>query len=150
MRTLSLQTPPVAVKYIRDWSEEEEWELADKGYYRPKAPLNVCQFVGPGPPPPQEGRRHRRGPSLQHRRTRHRGSPLRRVDGTRGDREEGRRQKDPRALRGHVPNPTEAQFGEIKAMAFAPLEKMEDDPRPGHSLRQPPPGPQSSSRLRLR
>jgi uncharacterized protein (DUF169 family) len=46
MRTLGLQTPPVAVKFIKEWSEDAEWDLADKGYYRPKAPLNVCQFIG--------------------------------------------------------------------------------------------------------
>ena len=46
MYTLALQTPPVAVKYLIDWNESSEWDFADKGYYRPKAPLNVCQFVG--------------------------------------------------------------------------------------------------------
>jgi len=46
VRTLSLKTPPVAVKYYRDFDEDVEWGLADLGFYRPKAPLNLCQFVG--------------------------------------------------------------------------------------------------------
>jgi uncharacterized protein (DUF169 family) len=44
--TLSLPTPPVAVKYLRALDDEAEWGLADSGFYRPKTPLNVCQFVG--------------------------------------------------------------------------------------------------------
>jgi uncharacterized protein (DUF169 family) len=46
IRLLALQTPPVAVKFFTEWSEEREWELADRGFYRPKAPLNLCQLVG--------------------------------------------------------------------------------------------------------
>jgi uncharacterized protein (DUF169 family) len=45
-RTLLLPTPPVAVKYLRELSEDDEWDLADKGFHRPKTPLNACQFVG--------------------------------------------------------------------------------------------------------
>ncbi len=44
--TLSLPTPPVAVKYYRTYTEGLEWELAEKCFYRPKTPLNVCQLVG--------------------------------------------------------------------------------------------------------
>jgi uncharacterized protein (DUF169 family) len=40
-----LTTSPVAVKYYPEVSEDLEWDLADKSFYRPKTPLNACQFV---------------------------------------------------------------------------------------------------------
>jgi len=43
---LRLPTPPVAVKYLPKLDENLEWELADRGFYRPKNPINVCQCVG--------------------------------------------------------------------------------------------------------
>jgi uncharacterized protein (DUF169 family) len=46
VRTLSLHTPPVAVKYLTEYSEEVEWDLAEGEFYRPKVPLNICQYVG--------------------------------------------------------------------------------------------------------
>ena len=44
-RTLALTTLPVAVKYYPEYTEDLEWALADKSFYRPKTPLNACQFV---------------------------------------------------------------------------------------------------------
>jgi len=46
VRVLGLPTPPVAVKYYDAYTEDLEWELAEKGFYRPRTPLNVCQLVG--------------------------------------------------------------------------------------------------------
>ena len=128
MGTLGLQTPPVAVKYLREWSDDAEWELADKGYYRPKAPLNVCQFVG-------QARHHLRkvvatpddqvcnigalvtgaypfDEDMEH-------GEIAKKDGVRKTIElcEAMFQTLPR-----IP------FGEVKAIAFAPLDKMELEP----------------------
>jgi uncharacterized protein (DUF169 family) len=125
MRTLGLQTPPVAVKYLREWSEDIEWDLADKSYYRPKTPLNVCQFVG-------QARHH-----------------LRKVVATADDQVcnigalvTGTYPFDDTMKRGEIakkdgvrktPELCEAMFqtlprvpfGEVKAIAFAPLDQME-------------------------
>ena len=128
MKTLGLQTPPVAVKYLKEWSDDEEWEFADKGYYRPKAPLNVCQFVG-------QARHHLRkvvataedqvcnigalvtgaypyDEDMEH-------GTIAKKDGVRKTQEccEAMFQTLPR-----IP------FGEVKAIAFAPLDKMDMDP----------------------
>jgi uncharacterized protein (DUF169 family) len=43
---LKLSMFPVAVKYFPSFDDDLEWELADLGFYRPKNPLNVCQCVG--------------------------------------------------------------------------------------------------------
>jgi uncharacterized protein (DUF169 family) len=43
---LYLPTPPVAIKYFSSFNEDLQWELADLGFYRPKNPINVCQCVG--------------------------------------------------------------------------------------------------------
>ncbi len=128
MRTLSLQTPPVAVKYLREWSEEEEWELADQGYYRPKFPLNACQFVG-------QARHHLRkvvataedqvcnigalvtgaypyDESMKH-------GEIAKKDGVR---------KTPELCESMFQTLPRLPFGEVKAIAFAPLDKMEMTP----------------------
>jgi uncharacterized protein (DUF169 family) len=36
----------VGVKYFTSFDEELEWKMADAGFYRPKNPINVCQCVG--------------------------------------------------------------------------------------------------------
>ena len=43
---LKLSTNPVAVKYLTNFTDDLEWELAEKGFYKPKVPLNLCQFIG--------------------------------------------------------------------------------------------------------
>ncbi len=43
---LKLTMFPVAVAYIEEYDEEIEWDLIDKGFYRPKNPINLCQAVG--------------------------------------------------------------------------------------------------------
>ncbi|UCH58085.1 MAG: DUF169 domain-containing protein [Candidatus Bathyarchaeota archaeon] len=43
---LSFKTHPVAVRYLPSIDEELEWELVEEGFYRPRHPLNVCQLVG--------------------------------------------------------------------------------------------------------
>jgi len=45
INTLGLSTPPVAVKYFLDYDEDLEWDLAEKGFFRPKTPLNTCQII---------------------------------------------------------------------------------------------------------
>jgi len=34
------------MKYYRTYTEDLEWQLTEECFYRPKIPLNVCQFVG--------------------------------------------------------------------------------------------------------
>lgn len=46
MKALSLKTPPVAIKYFTEMDEDMEWDLADLDFFRPSAPLNLCQFIG--------------------------------------------------------------------------------------------------------
>jgi uncharacterized protein (DUF169 family) len=46
MKELRLKTPPVAIKYFKEFNEDMEWEIADLGFYRPREPLNLCQFIG--------------------------------------------------------------------------------------------------------
>ncbi len=128
VRTLGLQTLPVAVRYLREWSEDEEWELADAGYYRPKAPLNVCQFVGQarhhgrkvvataedqacnigalvtGTHPFDEGMKH---------------GEIAKRDGVR---------KTPECCEAMFKTLPRIPFCEVKAIAFAPLEKMGEEP----------------------
>ncbi|MGD0803814.1 MAG: DUF169 domain-containing protein [Candidatus Bathyarchaeia archaeon] len=128
MRMLSLQTPPVAVKYFKEWNDDKEWELADLGYYRPKAPLNVCQFVG-------QARHHLRkvvataedqvcnigalvtgaypfDDTMEH-------GEIAKKDGVR---------KTPELCEAMFQTLPRLNFNEIKAIAFAPLDKMETKP----------------------
>ncbi len=126
--TLSLPTPPVAVKYFSEWSEDKEWELADKGFYRPKAPLNVCQFVG-------QARHHGRkvvataedqvcnigalvtGLYPYDEEMKH--GNIAKKDGVR---------KTPELCEAMFQTLPRIPFGEIKAIAFAPLDKMGLEP----------------------
>jgi len=128
MRTLGLQTPPVAVKYLREWSDDAEWDLADKGYYRPKVPLNVCQFVG-------QARHHLRkvvatpddqvcnigalvtgaypfDDAMEH-------GEIAKKDGVR---------KTPELCEAMFQTLPRVPFGEVKAIAFAPLDKIDMEP----------------------
>jgi len=43
---LRLRTYPVAVKYFPDFDEDLEAYLMDQGFVRPREPLNACQIVG--------------------------------------------------------------------------------------------------------
>lgn len=128
MYTLALQTPPVAVKYLIDWNESSEWDFADKGYYRPKAPLNLCQFVG-------QARHHLRkvvataddqvcnigalvtgtypyDDAMEH-------GEIAKKDGVR---------ETPELCESMFQTLPRIPFGEVKAIAFAPLQKMEMEP----------------------
>jgi uncharacterized protein (DUF169 family) len=43
---LRLRTYPVAVKYFPNFDEDLEAHLMDEGFVRPSEPLNVCQIIG--------------------------------------------------------------------------------------------------------
>lgn len=43
---LRLRTYPVAVKYFPNFDEDLEAYLMDEGFVRPREPLNVCQIIG--------------------------------------------------------------------------------------------------------
>jgi len=45
-KLLRLRTYPVAVKYFPDFDKDLEENLMDEGFVRPREPLNACQIVG--------------------------------------------------------------------------------------------------------
>lgn len=128
VRTLALPTPPVAVKYLKRWDEDAEWGLADKGFYRPRVPLNLCQFVG-------QARHHLRkvvataedqvcnigalvtgahpyDASMEH-------GEIAKKDGVR---------ETPELCESMFQSLPRLPFGEVKAIAFAPLDRMDMEP----------------------
>lgn len=121
---LSPPTFPVAIRYFHEFDEDAEWELADHGFYRPRDPINLCQAVGLAR---HHGRMTLMKPEDMVCKIGSLSVGMYPFDETISSGEMGVRdgvRKTPELCREMFETLPRIEYGTVKAVAFAPLHKM--------------------------